>query len=257
MYVSTCWMTHSILLFFLLCVLFCLRITAKVLMCVWKTRWSRDREGEQQDPCWKNIELTKTYVTFSCHSRFFPVCQDCAMVQRFCTRGFSIIFSLQITMEVMDTINQDDTIECEICFDNSIVAIPLIPCAHSRSFCEECVKRWLAEGHHTCPKCRNPLPLRKYVSSEFYVIRQRVLFIICIVDVHRSSKYQDGWCVNYNGIQSLIDYWSRTISWSSISDKFLYNAQFSCEFILSFTYSSRVFDLIPILQTHLTKRILP
>lgn len=63
----------------------------------------------------------------------------------------------------MDITNQ----ECEICLNNGVVTIPLIPCSHSRSFCQECIKLWLAEGRRTCPKCRELLPLQEYVSSAF------------------------------------------------------------------------------------------
>lgn len=64
----------------------------------------------------------------------------------------------------MKTINQNDVIVCEICFDERSVYIPLMICGHSNTFCENCIKNWLAEGHPTCPKCRAILPIQNYVS---------------------------------------------------------------------------------------------
>jgi hypothetical protein len=64
----------------------------------------------------------------------------------------------------MNTIDQNDDIECDVCRDEKPVYIPLITCAHSYSFCEKCIKKWLAKGHSTCPKCRAILSIRNYVS---------------------------------------------------------------------------------------------
>jgi hypothetical protein len=64
----------------------------------------------------------------------------------------------------MNIINQNDVIECEVCQEKRPVYIPLITCTHTHTFCEECLKQWFAEGHRTCPKCREIWPVRNYVS---------------------------------------------------------------------------------------------
>ncbi len=66
----------------------------------------------------------------------------------------------------MAAINQNDPIKCEVCWDQPPVFLSLITCAHSSDFCEQCVKRCVAEGHFICPKCRAPWPINNYVSLQ-------------------------------------------------------------------------------------------
>ncbi len=66
----------------------------------------------------------------------------------------------------MTTASKNDDTECEVCFDEKSVHIPLFTCTHSHTFCAKCIKIWLTEAHPTCPKCRRKLPIQNYVSQK-------------------------------------------------------------------------------------------
>ena len=64
----------------------------------------------------------------------------------------------------MAIINENNVIQCEVCFDERPDYIPLMTCGHLQNFCEKCLRKWFAEGYSTCPKCRAILPIQCYVS---------------------------------------------------------------------------------------------
>jgi hypothetical protein len=66
----------------------------------------------------------------------------------------------------MNVVNPNDDTQCEVCWNERSVYIPLITCTHSHTFCERCIKGWLAGGHSTCPKCRAIWPIQDCVSKE-------------------------------------------------------------------------------------------
>jgi hypothetical protein len=71
----------------------------------------------------------------------------------------------------MGMFNQKNPTVCEVCWDQPPVFLPLITCAHSSSFCEECIKRCLLERRFKCPKCRAIWPITQNHLNNIYVSR--------------------------------------------------------------------------------------
>ncbi|CAF1592126.1 unnamed protein product [Rotaria magnacalcarata] len=63
------------------------------------------------------------------------------------------------------TPRHNDEDKCEVCWKQPPTCIALIRCAHSRSFCERCIKSCISNGHRYCPKCRTPFPIKDYLEE--------------------------------------------------------------------------------------------